>query len=356
MKKVLLRILFCNTLLVMLVAAGAAAPQSAEPLWRRDLSTAFGKAVCAGEIGDKPLAAWATQAYDAQIEAHLVASRHGQPVATEDLAKRARGLASLRSLAGYSYGLCEGGQRGWIAVVPAPTALKLGQDQWTLPQTDLERLCSSYRVDFAARQVDAVRGLKQLVIFGSTVNTKDLGDGTVSLTCQPRTPRWQGPVLWYLAPVGKGPETTPPDGESIAAATSTTALVPWLQRLRASQGLPPMAASEALNEAAANLAADGSLVHNRQLLQQAEAAVKTKNIDLLGEDRVRAHDTASMAWLLWNSPRHRQLLLNKDANVVGIASRAIDDDQLAVLVIGKGQAVNTSLRAPTNKAGAAVVK
>ncbi|MCX6109116.1 MAG: hypothetical protein NTZ90_05860 [Proteobacteria bacterium] len=355
MKKVLLRILFCGSLPVILFGAGAA-PQSAEPLWRRDLSTAFGKAVCAGEIGDKPLAAWAAQAYDAQIEAHLVASRHGQPVATEDLAKRARGLASLRSLAGYSYGLCEGGQRGWIAVVPAPTALKLGQDQWTLPQADLERLCSSYRVDFASRHVDAVRGLKQLVTFGSTVSTKDLGDGTVSLTCQPRAPRWQGPVLWYLAPVGKGPETTPPDSDGVATATSTTALVPWLQRLRASQGLPPMAASEALNEAAANLAADGSLVHNRQLLQQATAAVKTKNIELLGEDRVRAHDIASMAWLLWNSPRHRQLLLNKDANIVGIASRAIDDDQLAVLVIGKGQAVNTSLRTPTNKAGAAVIK
>ena len=343
MNRVVLKVLFGSAVVATLCGASPAPTASAPPQWRQDLGPAFGATVCAGEVAGKPFAAWAAQAYDAQIEGHVVASRSGHAVALDQLGTRARSLAALRYMAGYSFGLCEGGQRGWIAVVPAPKPLVLGQEQVALPVLELERLCSSYRVDFAARDGGAAGGLRSVVINSGIVSVKGMGDGVLSLSCQPRTPRWQGPVLWYLAPVGQGPEMAPPDAESFAVSSAASALVPWLQRLRAKQGLVPLASSDQLSEAAANLVADASLVHNRQLLQKAAAAAKVNDILLLGEDRVRAHDVASMAWLLWNSPRHRQLLLNNDANAIGLASRAIDDDQLAVIVVGKGQALNTSV-------------
>jgi len=356
MKRAVLKALFGSAVVAILCGAAAAPTASAPPQWRQDLGPAFGAAVCAGEVGGKPFAVWAAQAYDAQIEGRVVASRSGHTVALDQLGIRARSLASLRSMAGYSFGLCAGGQRGWIAVVPAPKPLQLGREQVALPMQELERLCSTYRVDFAAREGGVAGGLKSMGISSGIVSVKGLGDGVLSLSCQPRTPRWQGPVLWYLAPVGRGPEMGPPDAESFAAASATSALVPWLQRFRAKQGLVPLASSDQLNEAAANLVADGSLVHNRQLLQKAATATKVKGTQLLGEDRVRAHDVASMAWLLWNSPRHRQLLLNNDANAIGLASRAIDDDQLAVIVVGRVQLLHTSVGVSAKAAESKVAK
>jgi hypothetical protein len=102
------------------------------------------------------------------------------------------------------------------------------------------------------------------------------------------------------------------------------------------------------------LAVDGSLSHDRLLLKKTAALLEdTAKLRLIGEDRVKGKDAHAMAWLWWNSPRHRSLILNTEATAAGLAARGLGEEQLAVLAVATTAPLKTA-KGSSRKAKAAI--
>lgn len=310
---------------------------------KRDLGADFSTAVCDASLGGLPTKAWTLQVFDAQVEGRRITPMGGLKLSQEQLDRKAKTLARLRGAGGYASGLCKDGT-GWAVAMPASAAIIAEKNRRVkLPLTDLAANCESYRADFAA----AGEGQpKALAIVAGGLPADRLGDGVIGVTCQPKAPRWRGPTLWFLYPTGNGPAASVPEAEIFAESPAMPVadlLAAWVNRVRIKEGLKALEFKAELTEQAGLLAVDGSLSHDRNLLKKTAALLAdTAQLKLLGEDRVRGKDAASMAWLWWNSPRHRALLLNPDATSGGLASRGLGEEQLAVLAVAAGAPLQTA--------------
>ena len=97
------------------------------------------------------------------------------------------------------------------------------------------------------------------------------------------------------------------------------------------------------------LSIDTSVAHDRLLLKRVAAGLGSHDLHFVGEDRARAADLSRVAWLLWNSPRHRALLLDKSATHAGIAIKEVRGEMLAVVVAAGGGSLTTAERAAAKK-------
>ncbi len=324
--------LVLNTILFM---AAALPPVTARP----DVSQRLGAVVCAAEPDNRPLGAWKQGVYDAQLDGRRVDLRAGRSPSKDELDRKAHALALTRGYLGFASGLCPDGT-GWAATTPSPAPLTVENDgKITLPRT-LDAACESYRVDFAASS----GGPPTTLGAPHTVATAKLGDGVLSVTCQPPKPRFQGPVLWFLVPVGKGPAAELPAAAALADDRQPlpARLMSWVNAMRRAESLKALVFKKEMSEEAGVLGIDPTLTHNRAMLRKVGESLEANNVRLIGEDRVKARTAEAMAWLLWNSPRHRELLLDKAATVAGIATKDTRGETLAVLVIGEDQPVKTA--------------
>lgn len=121
-------------------------------------------------------------------------------------------------------------------------------------------------------------------------------------------------------------------------------LMSWINAVRRAESLKPVVFKNSLNDEASVLAIDPTLTHNRAMLRKVGDSLDAGNVRLIGEDRVKGRTAEVMAWLLWNSPRHRALLLDKSATVAGLAVKDLRDETLVVLVFGEDQPLKTAKR------------
>jgi uncharacterized protein YkwD len=153
-----------------------------------------------------------------------------------------------------------------------------------------------------------------------------------------------GPVLWYLTPLFGGPQTLPPESEALSHGELSRSLALWINKIRYKEGLKALHFDRDLEIFAGFLAKNGSLMHDRYQLKSIFHKMKDSHVSPLGEDRVRAPDALTMAWLLWNSPRHRGLLLSPEATAIGVGSRTLGAESLAVILTGKDSLRSAALR------------
>jgi hypothetical protein len=313
-------------------AFGLTSASALTPVERKDVVEGFGAVFCASEAAPSalPLSLWEKSITDAQIEGRTLVRRLSPEASAKVAERKARTLARMRRYLGYAHGLCADG-RAWAIALPAPAPLVRQGDELVLPQAALRGACESWRVDFAK---NAGGDAERLHATAGKVSLKGLGDGIVSVTCQPHAPGWRGPVEWHMSPLGKAPSALPPEAEALGVGKSAEeGLIAWVNRIRAAGKLPPLAPRDELTREADMLAIDSSLTHNRKLLRKATEALASQKLRLIGEDRVKGRDTSEMAWLLWHSPRHRALLLDRKATCIGIALRKAQGGDLAVLVV-----------------------
>ena len=149
-------------------------------------------------------------------------------------------------------------------------------------------------------------------------------DGTGSVTCWPLD-KELGPELWYLFPVGLGPLPTVPSENSLALGLTT-----WVQDIRNRHKLSRLEPIELHAETVAKIST-GGLAHRRPVLKALKRDLEKRGLNLTGEDRVKGATLAEKAWLLWNSPRHRDLLLAPNARYLSV----IDRGDLTVLILAQ---------------------
>lgn len=308
---------------------------------RQDLVPFMTKLVCDDKETLDTQKAWEAGIYDAQVAVQSLRPKAGQKIKKEDIQKAADVLASRNNHYGLSQGQCPN-ESYWVITSPAPKPLKPSKDETiAIAAQDYRDYCDNVRVDFAAADKGQPRSiLTQKSVATNTealqINTKLLPSGVLSITCQPRYPAWQGPVLWYLVPVKDGAVSETPESQALDHESPMKALQQWVNAIRKKEGLAPLADNHPrMQWLSEQLLKNSTIRHNRKLLEQAQQALKKNNARLVGENRVKAQNLHQMAWLLWHSPRHRQLILSKEATHFSVASQQIKQEQLAVLVFGK---------------------
>lgn len=308
---------------------------------RADLASFMTKLVCDEKETPDTRKAWEAGIYDAQVAVQSLKPKAGQKIRKEDIQKAADVLATRNNHYGLSHGQCPN-ESYWVITSPAPKPLAPPKDETiTIAAQDYRDYCDNVRVDFAAADKGQPRNiLTQKSVATTTealqINTKLLPSGVLSITCQPRYPAWQGPVLWYLVPVKDGASSEIPESQALEHDSPIQALQLWVNAVRKKEGLSPLADNHPrMQWLSEQLLKNSTIRHNRKLLEQAQQALKKNNARLVGENRVKAQNLAQMAWLLWHSPRHRQLILNKEATHFSVAAQQIKQEQLAVLVFGK---------------------
>lgn len=315
-----------------LPASGKSPAAAPEPVERHDLRHSFAAAFCPGGLATPAQELWRHGIYDAGIEGRQVKPIGRQSISLESMQKRALTLAKVRRYQGYAAAVCPDG-RGLAIATPAPAAIVLGSSELKLPLAALSEQCRSFRVDFAASSSTKVAKLEPK---GELVDVRHLGAGAVSLTCQPHKPDWSGPVLWALVKVGNDSADTLPEVGALGSGSSTKEqLLSWINSVRRNAKLAPLETNSSLDEQAELLAISKSLRHNRKQLHKSKAQLDNAALRLIGENRVRGKKSSDLAWLLWTSPRHRELLLNTEANSIGLATSPTADGVLAVLALAE---------------------
>ena len=155
---------------------------------------------------------------------------------------------------------------------------------------------------------------------------KDI-DGTLSLTCWPMD-ALTGPKLWFLLPLGKGPSL------SFPLKKNHYSFMEWINEIRARESLNPLGFNDLrLNQSLKTLTSDSQVEHDKNKLLQIKSDLKKEGLTLLGENRGLGKNLEEIFWLLWNSPQHRNLLLQPDAHFGGIAVKKNQDQTLLAVIL-----------------------
>jgi hypothetical protein len=311
-------------------------------LERHDLHQKIERTVCALGRAPSTREVWNQEVYDAQVEGLIVQARGSRSIEVPDLQRLASRVAGKRNHFGMATGKCLDGS-AWVITAPSPEPLlRIDGDTLVLSDRHLGRHCKELRFDYAAAAGGAPRQIRRVTRFDGNqslrISLNLLDDGALSISCLPTHPSWQGPQLWYLAPVKRGPPSQAPFVEVLKKANLSDAarLRAWINAIRGNAGLARLGrGSPAVMAAAQNLAKSQSLTHNRIELKKAGDLLKRVGGQVVGENRVKGLSLTDMAWLLWTSPRHRGLLLDPQSTELGISLREAEGPRFAVMVLAR---------------------
>ena len=303
---------------------------------RPDLQSALATRLCQSQSPLEARELWQLGVFDAQMQAAWIDA--DEPIALADLLEAAQQQAAKSLHQGYAFGLCDS-RRAWIVTSPAPAAiLRREADSIVAATSLLQGSCTHYDLDTAEAAKGMPRSLQKKSLPTTdnvVINANFLKAGTVAVTCHPPGPATRGPELWALMPVGRWDYTKVPDFDA-GQYQGSAGLKRWIEQLRASHSLKPLHLNKPIMKRyARELLQATSIRHPRALLLTQAAELKKKKGKFLGENRVKASSSSEMAWLLWHSPQHRRLLLNKEANALGLELSRLDLDELAVLVLAR---------------------
>ena len=168
-----------------------------------------------------------------------------------------------------------------------------------------------------------------------------LDNGSISITCYPQYAKNLGPELWYLLPVKAGPSTEPPGMAALVEAEGNyaPAIQRWINGMRTAARLPALAEVGTMDHGhdidQDLLALNESIHHDTQHLKSVESMIRKSGGIFIGENRVKGQDLSEMAWLLWNSPRHRDLLLSARADSLVVSQINEKTGRLVVLTFAR---------------------
>jgi hypothetical protein len=302
------------------------------PQFRTDLVATLGNVFCSPESGTLTQKAWAQGVYDAQIEGRTLESFTEQKIDEQILQQKAKDLAKQNYHLGFSFGHCPGGM-AWMASMPSPepaTIDSLNRLIW--PQKTMDQACKNTSADSAL----AKGSMTQTHKTSEHLNLPE-EDGVMTISCWPKTPDWMGPMVWFMAPTGKGPGTFVPQAELFRSENQDSEkLLAWIQQVRKIFKAKEVAlGNESLDRASQLLSVGKTVHHNRTLLKSVNSWLKEDGLQLIGEDRAKAMSARQLAWLLWHSPRHRTLLLDPTASHMSVNLVQDKGESLAVILMAK---------------------
>ena len=282
--------------------------------------------------------AWTRGLFEASIQISTLEINKNKTVSYRNLARYARWFMHKNVHRSLSFGRCSK-NRAWVASSPLPRPLVFHGKRFWIPK-NIQSVCKNFYIRYAY-----VSGGSSLLVAAqgnSSIDTLKFNPGMLSLSCVPNSPKWAGPELWALVPVGGVSFPSLPDYSALALVEDksidekSAALGAWINMRREEEGIPAINFSlEPLKAAASKLTAKDHLFHNRKLMDRVSRNFDDIPYTLLGENRVQGGSLTEMAWLLWFSPSHRDLLLSNQAQVGSVKTKESNGSMHGVVVTGR---------------------
>lgn len=290
------------------------------------MSTEFARAICLGEFfmapePEKAKILWDAKIYDASVAFFTVDQK-----IDESIARKFAGTGASRETKSFSFGACPvekvgptKSDKSWLAIFTAPASAIIIGEKLIIP---LPSPCAATSVRWVGT-AGVSRGLEKI-----REKSEDGGwllpakDGIVTVTCGHDQPSVKasdlGPELWFSIPTGKGPPNTVPHQKLLGPSKDPQkAFLAWINAVRDDEKKVPL---KMLDEASAlagvpDLTSKSTPFHDRDNLKKIKKLAREKlGLEMIGEDRVVAATLLDSAWLFWNSPRHRDLLLSQKSS------------------------------------------
>ena len=296
------------------------------------------EAFCRGQFDLKTL--WAAKIFDVQVEGRRLKNQIGGREISEKLLKeRSKSLALDLNFHGFSFGACppnaQGG--GWIAVFPSATPIEINGNAIRVSE---KTGCKSH---LTGARVAELRGPSTVLPDLNRLKNDSVFElpkdqtGFFTLEC----PSQDGIAQeFYFGPIG-APSSKVPYGSTLEAVggSEINKVIEWINLIRLEHGLQalnrssalvnnsleakttlknPKNSEELLMQAARDLTSSGRVQHSGKMLTYWKNKLAEDHIQLVGENRSRGATLSEAAFLLWASPRHRDLLLSERVNVLGI--------------------------------------
>lgn len=307
---------------------------------RKDVQTKLQQILCSDSVQLEAQRTIALGIYDAQIDARIIESIAGNALTERMLEKKSKALAAMKRYHGYAHGICSD-RKGWVAAIPAPAPMARTKSGFKVDFKDLDAACKTYRIDYAAHK----GGESQSLAKKELQNFKKNDAGMIEISCQPSFPRWKGPIVWYLAPTDTEVSLNNLDPAIDPRLVPEASIKSWMSAVRKKEGLPPVTHNNSITKSAEFLTIDTSVTHNRSSTDGLREKIKTTdNINILGELRVRGQSASDLVWMIWHSPRHRDLILSQSATTYGIHVKQVGTELLAVILTGQEQRPVTAAR------------
>lgn len=281
---------------------------------------------------------WSANLYDSFIATQkLSLNKQKKKLNVKALRNYAQNYARSLSYGAFSFGICDRDYY-WISAFQADESLVELKDK--VIEVNLgwsKNRCRSVSIDYIANDAsrhinlyqEQVRQKKRIL----KINSDFLEAGTLAYTCFPRN-KTLGPISLALLPLHLKDSWPIPGSDMITQDNSS--LMKWVNKLRKSYSLPKLKMSPAIvDEFSRPLLNSISVKHDRQLLGKLREQLSLHDIKFLGENRVIGSNAFEMAWLLWQSPRHRSLLLHDKADYLSVKFNQTSTQKLGVLVFAK---------------------
>lgn len=301
------------SLLLVLLTIASLVDAKPAPRVRDDLRVSAGALVC---NHDKKLAdAWQLAIYDVLLAIKLVNTN-------VKLGQQALGYAKRTNNFGYIYGKCPPKGPTWLLTVSAPYRPLIGKGYLEFV-AELSNYCRDFVAMYAANGLFLPKTLK---VTNRRILLPKKGNGIVALACrQPFKGSKHGTRLLYAVPIGK--PTTDLVLSKKLVGTDKSSIIQWLTSVRKTLGRSAVTLRK-LNDSTATRF---SVHHDRKEL--ANINKKLKKYTLLGENRVRAYSLSEALAMLWLSPFHRQLLVDKRARHINITINYRAGQVLLVMLV-----------------------
>lgn len=304
--------------------------QSSFAVFRGDVDKAIAAQLC---LLKRPLSTkelWKAGVYDAQIEGQFFQRKRGKKISLSFLRDEAYNFAKEKNHHGLVYGVCKGGNMGYILSMPSPSAVLTDQINLNIPVYAASQHCSKVSLDIAPSTDGKIETISPIL---PVIKLVDIPQGVLSFTCWPKAPEWQGPVLWFLMPIGEGGNIEIPFLSVLSKKLSNyQKITAWINKIREKASVKPVGFSTSFSKNAADLASSLSVIHDRRLLNNLSESMKKQGYLFIGENRVKGVDLHNLLKHLWVSPRHRKLLLNPKATILGLKLKRLKDEIFLVTV------------------------
>lgn len=312
---------------------------------RSDLYPTFQKILCNNKKIPSPIEILKLGIYDVQISGKVLLFSRTQT--HEQNKSLLISLAKQNAIRSEHHGLVFGQcniNTYWYITLPSPEPISKihTTEGYYIPYNYIKKYCSRLKISFVNAYEGPAKDITpDLKSFADadriTLNPYLLSDGMISVTCYSKSSSNNLSTLWYLIPVKNGPYPKPPFYNFLKKKSQKNQdkIITWINALRKKHNIHKLIENNILNITAKTLSKTNSVNHNKKNLLQVQSFLSPKGFIFQSEERVKAQDLIEATWLLWNSPSHRNGLINSKSTHIGVYYEQKNLETFIIIVLAK---------------------
>ncbi|MCX6116063.1 MAG: hypothetical protein NT027_00865 [Proteobacteria bacterium] len=282
----------------------------------RKVPKSVGHSFCEGNFA--PIALWNGGLFDSQVEGKILKST--AKLSSLDVGKVALEFAKRMKYRSYSFGFCTS-RVAWIVAFPALDGLSVVDGRFLLTESSLRSCKGNIEIRSVSAQVEVsiLNDIAKLRILSHDGSEKR----NYAIECIPDDKYRDGPEEWFFYSTGRAMFDLPL-GLSGSILRSKESIASAINKIRIEHKLLPIKLNSSFEPMLNEIQNEFRIQHDLPSLIAFRSAVKKLGWEFIGESRAKASNVLECLKLMWNSPRHRDLLLSENVSEFAVDIQDIE--------------------------------